>query len=344
MKQIITLVIIVCLVSCCSNTNMGLVTNHRQIQTSECNSHNLDYKNDQITGVEWTVSGDTLHIYSDLGMNSWMDDFHNKHILADITHIEIWPGVTAINEAYPFAYQDHIVEEIIIPYSVKQIEVGALRNIKTIIMSTDNPFFTLENNCLVRNEDMAVIYCNLECEIVSIPEGVKAILGAFTDNKSVKVIHVPDTVRFVSQIAFAGCDHLESIDFSKTSSIYFDELSFYNSGLKELILPEQCYLAGAYAEDSGMFGENLQRLIITGKDTNIEFKDFCTAKGLRQIIFLCEKPSKLDDEAFIWCDPAIVIYYDKQFSQSWAPNGEMKWNGIPIIGINNMLDLEPIIN
>ena len=341
MKLFISLIVIVLsLVSGCSNKNQNSMSNHIQTQ-GDGNANVLEVEHSQIANEDWSISGDTLQIFSDHGMNSWMNDWSNKELLEDISHIELWPGVTAINE-HAFAYRDYIVADITIPASVKRIESWALMNIKTVLIDIANPYFTLQNNCLVRREDMAAIYCNLECEIVSVPEGVRAILGAFTDNTSVKTIYIPDTVEIFSEAAFHGCVNLESVVFPKTSSVYFDELSFYNTGIKEMILPDHSYLSGAYADDSGMFGSNLQRLIVTGKDTNIEFKDFRTAKGLKQIVFLCEMPSAMNSDAFRLCDSSLIIYYDAKFSSSWAPNGEAEWNGIPIVGIDSLQELPSI--
>ena len=184
-------------------------------------------------------------------------------------------------------------------------------------------------------------------EQCSIAEGIKTIgRSAFRDCVSLKECDLPDTVDEIGAEAFSGCSALQRfrIPTSVTELKYGTLCECEN--LRELIIPEKVKVI---REDAISFS-GMKRIVFMGMVEYIE--GIYALPELVQYVFLQGPPikngeadSNSHDDGKIGLSKEATncpIYYLNKNAELWAPNGETKWNGFPLVGIDSLADLPPL--
>lgn len=122
---------------------------------------------------------------------------------------------------------------------------------------------------------------------------------AFQENKEIKSVFIPYTVKRIDEDAFAGCENLEKVTFSEGLE-YLIESSFYGcTSLKSVTLPSTLFSVGSYvfSHCSG-----LEEVIMLGcADIRSNAFDDCTSLKSFEMKCGAEKSYKVFDTAFTGC-------------------------------------------
>ena len=117
-----------------------------------------------------------------------------------------------------YDYCDNIVEEIILPDSIKDISEYAFHNLSKL-KRINLPQGLKEINKYTFKG------CN-SLEQIEVPEGVKNIENwAFEDCESLKSVKIPDSVQYIGKYAFMGCNKLDKESSEKIKNISLGLLS-----------------------------------------------------------------------------------------------------------------------
>lgn len=310
-KRIINCLIIIlslamCFFSCKSEDNKMSIINEKVI----------------VQGIDWHITDNRiLYVSTDLGMHD-VSQFLYDNDGFEVTNIVLEKGVYSLtrqNASWIFLLNNPCIN---LSSSVSKIDGLILSSCNTVNLD-ENPYYRQENGLIIEEETQTLIYCDRTKKRIIIPNGVKKVDMAFYNHDTLETVFFPDSVQQIGEMCFSGCSQLQVVRLPENRGLQIDEWAFPSScGLRCITLPTHVYLNAGLAEDSGMFGSTIQTIIVSGEDINIEAKDFCRAKGLKQIIFLGAKPSVFDENAFDMICPDLVIYYLKEFSYSWSPNGE----------------------
>lgn len=157
----------------------------------------------------------------------------------------------------------------------------------------------------------------LDCEELFVPEGVEIIEpGAFMGLKTLKLVHLPKTLRTIGAAAFYGCDQLERIVLPKGLQ-QIETAAFWGCGLKTVKIPprliklgsevfansalQQVEINGIHTGAAMFRGcKNLTKVHINQNVRKIErgmFRDCIKLKSLR----MPEKLEQIGPEAFCGC-------------------------------------------
>ncbi len=89
---------------------------------------------------------------------------------------------------------------------------------------------------------------------------------AFSSNKTLKSVVIPDTVEYLGVMSFTGCEALETVQFSANLRVIGQSAFFYCRALKEVILPDsvqelenEAFLA-CYALEKVRLPANLEKI------------------------------------------------------------------------------------
>ncbi len=160
-----------------------------------------------------------------------------------LTSIAIPPSVTDIG--YAAFYQCSSLLNIVIPASVKNIELGALEGTAFINNWLSDPS---QGNYLIAGDGILIAYKG-DGGNISIPEGVKTIgPQCFYNNRSIKGVSFPDSVTKIGEEAFNGCSGLSEIQLPPNLSAIEDR-AFMGTSLKDVVIPASVKSVGIGAFD-----------------------------------------------------------------------------------------------
>lgn len=203
-----------------------------------------------------------------------------------------------------------------IPDSVTAIGYGAFAECKCVIR--DKGFASVDN-CLID-------YAGKESNVV-VPKGVRLIAEAAFRNSFVKRVHLPSSIRYVSENAFYGCKSLSEMDIPD-SVIGIGESAFEKcTGLKSILIPcDMRRLApktfsgctglvsvklGVESIEDHAFS-NCSRLskVVFSKDLK-EIGPFAFEKCVSlRTISLPSRVERIDRTAFFGCDKLVTVNVD----------------------------------
>lgn len=117
------------------------------------------------------------------------------------------------------------LQEIELPASLNTIEGGSVflgcKNLRTINVSPDNPYFSSEEGFLFNKNKTVLLYMFQRKETVSVPDGVEYISeSAFKWQVGVKEITIPDSVTEIAEDAFESCSELCKISLSPNNPYF----------------------------------------------------------------------------------------------------------------------------
>ena len=175
-------------------------------------------------------------------------------------------------------------------------------------------------------------------EVVDLPDGL-VFIGwyAFMEMPNLKTIILPDSLEEMDY-SFAMDPSLSMVSIGNGLTYLGDGLFSNCNRLKEIMLPENI----TCLKEHVLYNSGIERLIIAGTITTIgsfHINSYNFPK-LKQIVFLGDPISEdLDSYNFSLGDTQAAIYYIQNNKESWAPNDESTWMGIPIFAIESLDDL-----
>ena len=156
----------------------------------------------------------------------------------DITDLYIPNGVTDIDTS-AFAYCRSL-RTLYIPETVSYIGTWVFLGCPdlTLSISPNNPYYYVENNCLIERETGALLWGNASNGVI--PDGVKSLETLSLECAGLTAITVPKSVTSINISAFNHCESLTAIVFEGTraewNAISFD--TYNNIWNKDLTI--QC--------------------------------------------------------------------------------------------------------
>lgn len=146
--------------------------------------------------------------------------------LGDIKKVVIGDNISALGE-YAF-YNAASLKEVVIGRDVESIGLNAFKNcynLSSITVDKDNPYFSMEDGCLVQLSTGKLIRATSKTEIT-----------------------VPAEVKTMEDGAFYGLGSLKKVDMSQSSLTTINDDAFRNcTSLSNVVLPEGLKTIGSYA-------------------------------------------------------------------------------------------------
>jgi len=164
-----------------------------------------------------------------------------------------------------------------IPASVMNIEELAIfgcDNLETIVVDEDNEVYDSRNDCnaVIKTQTNSII---VGCKNTEIPNTVKYISNyAFAANNGIESITIPNSVLEIGEDAFAYCENLESVSFEENSKLTkIGKMAFTESGLQHLEIPESVSEIGSWAFSDCAYLEQIDFNATNMKDTTGDIFD-----------------------------------------------------------------------
>ena len=211
----------------------------------------------------------------------------------------------------------------------------------------DNPDYRIEDGLAIEIATNTLKMARSDVRSVTIPKGVQTIgFNAFVECSLLESVVIPEGVRVIESGAFYDCELLTSITLPTT----LEEIEHYalsDCDLDTLIIPRNTRLEPILGQ-SEWYGVldacKIKTLVFCGTDGlflpttfgNIVFP----ADGSGRIVFWGDPPKYIEvlDLQFNYKGGDVdsgpfTICYPAQYANTWAPNGETEWNGLPICAL-----------
>ncbi len=117
-------------------------------------------------------------------------------------------------------------------------------------------------------------------------------------------VRITSDIKDISEGAFYGCVHLNSVSFEEGSAINIGKLAFASSTISSVSLP----LSTKHIGEKAFAGCNIQTLIIPPTIERIDEYAFRNCKQLTEVLVL-SKDTFIADNAFEGCDDKLKISY-----------------------------------
>lgn len=179
----------------------------------------------------WTNFAYRTFSISDIDANGFVIDNNDVLIqyLGDAVDVEVPSTVTGI-EGYAFA-PSTIIQSITIGESVEEINANAFSEcmlLEDIFVSLDNSFYESDDGVLYGKDNTLISYPinkkNLSYIIKSGTQGITT--NAFISNDYLESLTIPDTITYIEENAFNGCNSLVDIYVLAESPATLDNASF----------------------------------------------------------------------------------------------------------------------
>jgi len=217
-----------------------------------------------------------------------------------------------------------------------------------------NPKYRIENGLAINIETNAVENGRVDLKTAIIPKGVEEIASvAFSECELLESVVVPEGVLKIGGGAFEGCERLASITLPTTLE-EIESYAFFKCDLDTLIIPRNTRLVPSLGQ-SEWYGVldacSIKTLVFCGTDglflpttfANIKFP----ADGSGRIVFWGNPPEFIEvaNLQFNYQGGEVnsgpfTICYPTQCLSVWAPNGETRWNGIPMRALTRLEEQE----
>ena len=190
-----------------------------------------------------------------------------------------------------------------IPAGVLGIQYGCFQNcskLKTIEVDPESPFFEMQGNLLVnKKEKMVVFHLDQDKGAFEIPEGIEKIeVYAFEENRGLKEITIPDSVKEIGSGTFAWC-----------------------SGLAAVRLPAGLQCVEPYVFEGC---KNLKSVTIPDGVTTILFDAFRGCGNLSEVIIPASVKS-IDGSAFAECKKLVIKAPAGSYAQQYCQDNNIKF-------------------
>lgn len=281
--------------------------------------------------------GTILTFDSQETINEWAKSSFNSEIKNGISGIIITGEIMYVPS---FAFCDMVnLRTVDMSHSaVNEIQDSAFwgcMHLETILFSN--------STCAIREE---AFYGTAICHL-SLPAQIKVIeAGAFDYCLQLETVEFAG-VPICFEGTFSDCYSLRQIAFPEGMADLGIQTCFGCEQLISVSIPSSVQKCVAFAEQSG-----LRRIIFMGTPEcfahSVKLEYYYPR--LKQLVFLSEPPNFMAESELIELEiePGLLltgeetIFYLNKHRNSWSPNGETEWNGIPIIGIDSLDDLPPV--
>ena len=287
-----------------------------------------------------------MYDYADNVPGPWYD------FASEIYSIVINEGVTSIgNDAF---YECSALTSVSLPDSLETIgdlafnQCPALESI-TIpknVTSLDFPFQGCTSMTEINVDPESTVYASLNG--VMFTKDMTELL-IFPNGRDGEYV-VPDGVTTIGPCAFYACQ-ISKVVLPEGLTV-IDNASFQHCRyLTSINIPQSVTTIGlvAFTYCSGLRG-----LRIPASVTSIGYGSFSYCYGLRRVLFEGEPIEDINTDLFQGFNSNFAIYYRPPFKESWSPNGETEYNGVPIImcepgdvdcnGVVDMSDISLLFN
>lgn len=183
-------------------------------------------------------------------------------------------------------------------------------NLETITVSSVNPVFYAENNCLMQTDGKVLVRAN---RYGIMPQDTAAIGSyAFSGCNALENITLPDSVQTIGKFAFEQCDTLKSVELGNNVQSIGAAAFEYCRALKEITLPDSLKTIGNMAFS---FCGELETLKLPAIET-IGNAVFSSCKKLRTLI-LPAGTKNVDPEVFLYSYFITFWCEDEQQNSAW---------------------------
>ena len=161
--------------------------------------------------------------------------FLNNGTITGITLPESYVGDTTIGwGTFP------TIKYIKLPRNVKSINKTAYYNIKSIEVSSDNPYLNSINNEYILSEDGTVLYwVKSDLTEIQIPDTVKTIKQFALMNTKVENIVLPASVEKIEEYIFQGSTSIKRIEIKSNIKQIYTNAFISASNLSEIIIHKE---------------------------------------------------------------------------------------------------------
>ncbi|EAX92799.1 surface antigen BspA-like [Trichomonas vaginalis G3] len=186
-------------------------------------------------------------------------------------------------------------------------------SIETIIVSSENPNYKIDNNLLIDKRNMYIYCCPAKSTgNIVIPNGVKGTYGSSFRFCTIDSVEFPSTLWAIFPYSFAGST-LKSVYIPDTIS-YIGDYAFENCGkLNSIRLPSNINSISSYC----FYGTNISHIDIPSNIKTLNTGCFLNCPNLRDVE-LPDGIEKLDGKIFddgtnIHFSPNSRFYIDSQY-------------------------------
>ncbi len=218
------------------------------------------------------------------------DKYETKYVIPE--------GVSSI-APHAFSTDDSILEEVVLPESLKSIDEEAFLNCRKLT-KINIP------SALTYIGENAFSHCNLKFSKLEIPRGVKELLEGTFSGSEIDELFIPSSVRFginYSTGAFAYAEINKLVIEEGTSSIGYN--AFQNAKIREVIIPSSMNSI----DDECFFGSKIDKLVINEGIKHIGGSVFEDA-FLPKVVILPKSLVSIGDDLFESVENTEVIVYD----------------------------------
>ncbi|MBQ6936545.1 MAG: leucine-rich repeat domain-containing protein [Clostridia bacterium] len=157
---------------------------------------------------------------------------------------------------------------------------------------------------VVKNDEIYITSCKLDFETVVIPGriGKRQVAGvsakAFSGNKTVKSVILPEGMKSIGEYAFFDCENLEDVYLPDTITEVACAAFKWSSKLKNIKLPDSLEYLGEWA-----FGGcwEIEEIIIPSGVTKILSNAFYGCSKLKKVV-MSDNVTELGEQAFCDCE------------------------------------------
>ncbi len=196
------------------------------------------------------------------------------------------------------------IKSIAIPSSVKNIEWGSFAGctgIEKIYVSKDNPYYHVENNCLIQTVTNTLVFAAARSKI---PEGVTCIGKlAYAYNTELTKIKIPQGVTKIDASAFSNCTALESIQLPSTLTEIGNSAFTMCRALESIEIPDSVTTIG---KSAFLWCDALQKIELSNSMTVIPESMLGNCKALKSCV-IPDSVTRIDRRAFEGCEALTEI-------------------------------------
>ncbi len=174
---------------------------------------------------------------------------------------------------------------------------------------------------LIIGDQILINYAGSD-SVVTIPEGVKTIVGAFLGNSALKEVTIPEGVTTVGAYSFSSCMSLEKVNYSSTVTSIGERAFSKCTSLEEILIPDSVTEIGDLAY---MYCYSAKTITFSSAITAIPNSAFISCSALTSV----EIPSNITsigNNAFSRCKKltsvtipdSVTVFGTGVFSQASA--------------------------